>query len=52
VGIALVTRVLSASAPSWVAVAAGIAGALVLTWLFYAYQRWRFDEDDVRARQR
>jgi hypothetical protein len=28
------------------------AGALVLTWLFYAYQRWRFDDYDARARQR
>jgi hypothetical protein len=52
VGVALLTRFLSPSAPSWVAVAAGIAGTLVLTWLFYAYQRWRFAEYDVRARRR
>ena len=51
VGIALVTRFASPTAPSWVAVLAGIAGALVLTWLFYAYQRWRFDDYDVRPRQ-
>ena len=52
VGIALLTRFLSPSAPSWVDAAAGIAGTLVLTWLFYAYQRWRFADDDARAAQR
>jgi Mn2+/Fe2+ NRAMP family transporter len=31
---------------------AGLLGALVMTWLFYAYQRWRIDEYDVRTRQR
>lgn len=36
----------------WVDAVAGIAGALILTWLFYAYQRWRFDDYDARARQR
>jgi hypothetical protein len=51
VGIALLTRFLSPSAPSWLAVAAGIAGTLVLTWLFYAYQRWRFADYDLRARR-
>jgi hypothetical protein len=50
VGVALATRFLSPAAPYWVSVAAGIAGALVLTWLFYAYQRWRFEEYDARAR--
>jgi hypothetical protein len=49
--IALLTRFLVPSAASWVGVAAGIAGALVLTWLFYTYQRWRFADYDVRARQ-
>jgi hypothetical protein len=44
VGIALLTRFLNPSAPSWLEVAAGIVGTLVLTWLFYAYQRWRFRE--------
>ena len=29
-----------------------IPGALILTWLFYAYQRWRFDDYEARARQR
>ncbi|HEX6156468.1 MAG TPA: hypothetical protein VFZ54_10620 [Burkholderiales bacterium] len=32
---------------SWLPAAAGILGALVLTWLFYAYQRWRFEDADV-----
>jgi hypothetical protein len=49
VGIALLVRFFSPSATSWLAVAAGIASALILTWLFYVYQRWRFDEDDVQA---
>ena len=52
VAIALLTRYLSPSAPSWVAAVAGVVGALVLTWLFYAYQRWRFDDYDARAAQR
>jgi hypothetical protein len=52
VGIALLTRFLSPAAPSWVDAAAGIAGTLVLTGLFYAYQRWRFDDYDARAAQR
>ena len=52
VGIALLTRSLSPSAPYWVGAVAGIAGAVILTWLFYAYQRWRFDDYDARARQR
>lgn len=52
VGIALLTRFLSPSAPPWVDAAMGIAGTLVLTWLFYAYQRWRFDDYDTRAAQR
>jgi hypothetical protein len=52
VGIALFTRFLTPSAPTWVHVAAGIIGTLVLTWLFYTYQRWRFDEYDVRTHQR
>jgi hypothetical protein len=52
VGMALVTRFLSPSAPYWVGAVAGIAGALLLTWLFYAYQRWRFEDYDARDRQR
>jgi hypothetical protein len=51
-GIAFLLRFLSPSAPSWVAGVAGVFGALILTWLFYAYQRWRFAEYDVRNRQR
>ena len=52
VGMALLTRFLSPSAPSWVDAVAGIAGALILTWVFYAYQRWRFADYDARVRQR
>jgi len=52
VAMALLTRFLSPSAPSWVSAVVGIAVALILTWLFYAYQRWRFDDYDARVRQR
>jgi hypothetical protein len=52
VGMALLARFLNPSAPSWVDAVTGIAGALTLTWLFYAYQRWRFADYDARARQR
>jgi hypothetical protein len=52
VGMALLTRLLIPSTPSWVNAVAGIAGALILTWLFYAHQRWRFEDYDTRARQR
>jgi hypothetical protein len=51
-GIAFLLRFLSPSASYWVAGIAGVSSALVLTWLFYAYQRWRIDEYDVRTRQR
>jgi hypothetical protein len=51
-GIAFLLRFFSPSAPYWVASTAGILGALAFTWLFYAYQRWRFGEYDVRTRQR
>jgi hypothetical protein len=50
VGIALLTRFLAPSAPSWMVAAAGVAGLLVLTGLFYAYQRWRFDDFEARSR--
>jgi hypothetical protein len=52
VGIAVLTRFLIPSAPPWAGVASGIAGTLALTWVFYAYQRWRFDDYDVRDGQR
>ena len=52
VGMALLARLLFPFAPYWVSAAGGIAGALVLTWLFYAYQRWRFDDYEARVRQR
>jgi hypothetical protein len=48
-GIALLVRLLGPSAPLWVAAAAGVAGALLLTALFYAYQRWRFSDFDARS---
>jgi hypothetical protein len=48
VGIALFLRFAIRSIPSWAASVSGIAGALALTWLFYAYQRWRFDEYERR----
>jgi hypothetical protein len=51
VGMALLARFLSPSAPPWVGAVVGIAGVLILTWLFYAFQRWRFGDYDVRARQ-
>ena len=51
VGVALLTRYLSPSAPSWVYALAGVFGALGLTWLFYRYQRWRFAEYDARTRR-
>ena len=44
VSIALVVRIFAPGAPAWAAPVAGVAGALLLTWLFYAYQRWRFEE--------
>jgi hypothetical protein len=49
VGIALLARWLGPSAPFWVHAVAGVAGAVVLTWLFYAYQSWRFDEEEAHA---
>jgi hypothetical protein len=52
VGIALLTRFLSPSAPPWADAIAGIGAALILTWLFYTYQRWRFADYEARARQR
>ena len=51
VGIALLAWFLAPGAPAWVSATAGVAGALLLTWLFYLYQRWRFDDDDVRSAQ-
>jgi hypothetical protein len=51
-GIALLTRLLSPSAPRWMDAAAGSVGAFVLTFVFYAYQRWRFREFNVRSRKR
>jgi hypothetical protein len=51
-GIAFLTRLLSPSVPRWMDAAAGSVGAFVLTFVFYAYQRWRFDEFNARSRKR
>lgn len=51
VSTALLARFLIPSAPSWVDVGAGSAGALILMWLFYTYQRWRFADYDARTHQ-
>ena len=51
VAIALLVRVLSPESPGWIGAAAGAAGGLVLTWLFYVYQRWRFDEVVLLSRK-
>jgi hypothetical protein len=51
-GVAVLTRFFAPSAPSWIGAAAGIAGALALTFVFYAYQRWRFEEFEVRGRSK
>jgi len=45
--LALALRMLVPSTPGWACVAVGSVGALVLTALFYAYQRWRFREVDA-----
>lgn len=39
---ALLVRTLRPGTPGWVCAAVGIGVAAVLTWAFYAYQRWRF----------
>ena len=51
-GVAFLVRFLGPSASYWAAGMAGSLSALVLTWLFYAYQRWRMGEYDVRTQQR
>jgi hypothetical protein len=45
-GIALLVHAFRPSAPGYIGPAAGVAGALMLTLMFYAYQRWRFAEFD------
>jgi hypothetical protein len=35
--------------PGWLHAAVGIAGAEVLSVLFYFYQRWRFNEFEARS---
>jgi len=51
-GIALLARWLIPSAPRWMDAAAGVAAAFALTLLFYAYQRLRFSEVNIRSRER
>jgi hypothetical protein len=50
VGIALLARFFGSS-PAFAAVS-GVIAALLLTGLFYAYQRWRFDDYDRRTKRR
>ena len=46
VGIALLARFAEPDWSLWADTASGIVAALMLTWLFYAYQRRRFDDYD------
>ena len=46
---AFLVRTLSPSVSAWVDASAGIVAALLLTLLFYAYQRWRFADFEVRS---
>jgi hypothetical protein len=48
-GIALLISLVSPSVPHWMDAAVGSVGACVLTFVFYAYQRWRFGEFKVRS---
>ena len=50
--LAIAARMLASALPTWICVALGIAAALVLTALFFFYQRWRFSEVDIAAPQR
>jgi hypothetical protein len=51
VGIALLSHFLNPGMPIWMDALSGLAGALVLTWAFYAYQRWRFDKCNFPRRR-
>jgi hypothetical protein len=44
--IALLVGAVHGSAPRWACASAGVATAVLLTWLFYVYQSWRFAEFD------
>jgi hypothetical protein len=46
--IALLAHGFRSSIPRWVDAVVGVASAIVLTVLFYAYQRWRFSDFDLR----
>jgi hypothetical protein len=45
--VALLMRTLRPATPAWLCAAAGIGVAVVLTWAFYAYQRWRFADHEA-----
>jgi hypothetical protein len=47
--LAIALRVLVPSSPTWVCAALGIFSALLLSALFFAYQRWRFGEVKIAA---
>lgn len=47
--LAIAARMLVAAMPTWLCAALGIAAALVLSALFFVYQRWRFAEVRVAA---
>jgi hypothetical protein len=44
--VALLARFVIPATPRWLDVAIGVAGAVVLTFVFYRYQRWRFADFD------
>lgn len=48
-GVALLALVLFPGLPGWLDVAVGVIAAIVLTYLFYAYQSWRFIDFDAHA---
>jgi prepilin signal peptidase PulO-like enzyme (type II secretory pathway) len=50
--IALLTHLFRPSIPRWVDAVIGVVSAIVLTVLFYAYQRWRFSDFDTRSTER
>ena len=47
--VALLAHLLSPSIPRWMDAVIGVISAIVLTALFYAYQRWRFRDFDIRS---
>lgn len=50
VGVALLVQAFATGAPLWLAACCGVAATVVLSVLFYRFQRWRFaDDDDARS---